>query len=269
LALCVAVPLSADDQSVEAIRGRMLYVEHCARCHGPSGRGDGPDRRLFETPATDLVGSGVLEKNPDEALSPRILAGRRYRLEPHSVESLPTQRPGTEALVRFLRQLPAVRWLSADAGKRIYLSRCAGCHGWYGRPTDEAEGSSGDLGDVAYQSSLSDYDLGERARHRGGNRPPLAPPLSDAEAADVVAFLRLLSPGYELYQRYCVNCHGAHGSTDWLAIDDAYLRKLAPGELEERAWHMLRGAEPSMPHFEGILSAGDVRSILQYLRSLR
>ena len=268
LALLTAVPSRAEGERAETTRGRTLYVEHCARCHGPSARGDGPDRRLFETAAANLVGSGVLERNSDEALGPRILEGRRYRLEPHSVEALPARKPGTDALARFLRRLPAVRWPSAVAGKRIYLTRCAGCHGWYGRPTDEPSGSVRDLGSAGYQSSLTDPQFGELARHRGGDRPPLDPPLTDAEVPDVVAFLRLLSPGYELYQRYCVTCHGAHGSTDWLTFDDGYFRKLTRGELEERTWHMLRGAEPSMPHFEGILSKREVASILRYLRSL-
>ncbi|HEY7296183.1 MAG TPA: copper resistance protein CopC [Dehalococcoidia bacterium] len=35
--------------------GRQLYVANCARCHGASGRGDGPDGRRLDPPPADLV----------------------------------------------------------------------------------------------------------------------------------------------------------------------------------------------------------------------
>jgi mono/diheme cytochrome c family protein/peroxiredoxin len=36
-------------------RGELLYRVHCNRCHGPSGRGDGPDAATFKTPPHDLA----------------------------------------------------------------------------------------------------------------------------------------------------------------------------------------------------------------------
>lgn len=35
-------------------RGRALYEQHCARCHGAGGRGDGPDGRALEVPPADF-----------------------------------------------------------------------------------------------------------------------------------------------------------------------------------------------------------------------
>jgi mono/diheme cytochrome c family protein len=91
-----------------------------------------------------------------------------------------------------------------------------------------------------------------------------------------VSFVRLLSPGYELYYRYCVSCHGPHGRSGEtkaggrprFVFDERYFRSLYAEELRERIWHMLRGVKPEMPHFEATLTAGDVRAILAYLRSL-
>ena len=37
-------------------RGRVLYVEHCASCHGTSGRGDGPAADSLRRQTTDLTG---------------------------------------------------------------------------------------------------------------------------------------------------------------------------------------------------------------------
>lgn len=36
-------------------RGRAVYDEHCARCHGATGLGDGPDLKELKLPPADLV----------------------------------------------------------------------------------------------------------------------------------------------------------------------------------------------------------------------
>lgn len=45
LALATSLPLSAatpTKRPADAVKGRMLYEDHCWQCHGPSGLGDGP-----------------------------------------------------------------------------------------------------------------------------------------------------------------------------------------------------------------------------------
>ena len=34
--------------------GRPLYEKHCLLCHGPEGRGDGPEGKLMSPPATNF-----------------------------------------------------------------------------------------------------------------------------------------------------------------------------------------------------------------------
>ena len=46
-----AQPAKPDD----ARAGRLLYMEHCASCHGPGGKGDGPAARTLRTPLPDLT----------------------------------------------------------------------------------------------------------------------------------------------------------------------------------------------------------------------
>jgi len=41
-------------------RGRALYGEHCQRCHGPTGRGDGPDAAALEGGAGNLAERGAI-----------------------------------------------------------------------------------------------------------------------------------------------------------------------------------------------------------------
>lgn len=53
--------LASSDESIA--RGRELYAQQCASCHGPGGLGDGPRAGSLETPPTPLA-------------DPRWLAGR-------------------------------------------------------------------------------------------------------------------------------------------------------------------------------------------------
>jgi len=37
-------------------RGARVFAQHCASCHGPEGRGDGPAGQALDPPAADLRG---------------------------------------------------------------------------------------------------------------------------------------------------------------------------------------------------------------------
>lgn len=43
--LVVGVAALAAAQQGDVARGRALYLEHCASCHGKEGKGDGPDAK--------------------------------------------------------------------------------------------------------------------------------------------------------------------------------------------------------------------------------
>jgi mono/diheme cytochrome c family protein len=108
--------------------------------------------------------------------------------------------------------------------------------------------------------------------------PALVPRVTEREAADLTRFVRLFSPGYELYDRYCSSCHGPHGEgatgalltrpAPHFAFDDLYFTKHSSDEVRQSIWHMLEDKTPSMPHFHETLSEGEVQAILLYLRSL-
>lgn len=48
-------------------RGRLVYQVHCARCHGPNGRGDGSDAPMLKRPPRDLA-SAVGSKSETDLL---------------------------------------------------------------------------------------------------------------------------------------------------------------------------------------------------------
>jgi mono/diheme cytochrome c family protein len=102
----------------------------------------------------------------------------------------------------------------------------------------------------------------------------------------VVAYVRLFSPGYELYTRFCAVCHGPDGhppEMDTDAIGEAeampeelpqvvfnqtYFRTRPEAQVRRNVQHMLWQGRAIMPHFNGQLSRDEVREILNYLRSL-
>lgn len=45
--------------TANAARGKPIYTQYCAPCHGDGGEGNGRLAREFDPPPTDLVASGV------------------------------------------------------------------------------------------------------------------------------------------------------------------------------------------------------------------
>ncbi|NIQ96369.1 MAG: cytochrome c [Desulfuromonadales bacterium] len=46
-------PIVPDEESLA--RGRTLYMQQCASCHGKKGRGDGPAARALKTPPANFL----------------------------------------------------------------------------------------------------------------------------------------------------------------------------------------------------------------------
>jgi mono/diheme cytochrome c family protein len=49
-------PALAAAPDPQIARGEAVFAEHCARCHGPEGRGDGPDGAELDPAPADLRG---------------------------------------------------------------------------------------------------------------------------------------------------------------------------------------------------------------------
>jgi mono/diheme cytochrome c family protein len=52
--LVLAANSAALAESKQVQRGRTLYLQYCASCHGPSAQGDGPVARSLSTPPANL-----------------------------------------------------------------------------------------------------------------------------------------------------------------------------------------------------------------------
>jgi mono/diheme cytochrome c family protein len=265
----------------EPLDGRMLYLQQCARCHGMSGKGDGPDAALFSSPPSNLR-AGFLDTHSTADVVRRVLDGRREQLA-LDLPDLRAHAADTETVVAYLQRLPDIDWPVVDAGQTLFVARCADCHGVFGRPGPDVALPPGvrrprDLSDPAFQRATSEADMIIAVRHGRDGMPALTPRLSEEQARQAAAFVRLLSPGYLTYASYCAPCHGDHGigtgsfaesyAAPTVIFDAAYFARRDPEELRASAWHMLRAHRPAMPHFRGTLSEAQARAIVAYLKQL-
>jgi mono/diheme cytochrome c family protein len=259
--------------------GGRLYREYCASCHGLSGRGDGPDAAIFLARPRNLR-EGLLQRYKTEDLVRRVREGRPLELA-LDLPALRAHASDVEAIVDHLKRLPTIDWQRTVAGEVLFVDRCAMCHGMYGRPgSDLPPGvhAPRDLSDPGFQKSIKDDELATLVRHGRRGMPALTPRVGQSAAQVLMRFVRLLSPGYELYSRYCASCHGDDGrSEDGLAetvsrptvvFDRAYFARKDPEQLRASVWHMLAEEKPTMPHYRVILDNAKARAIIEYLKRL-
>jgi mono/diheme cytochrome c family protein len=278
LRLCGALLLIPIGVAHGAADGQLLYLQQCAPCHGASGRGDGPNAALFAIRPRDLRGD-FLEKYPADDLVRRVLDGRRLELA-LDLPAMRARAANMESLIAYMQRLPEIDWRAADQGQAIYIARCELCHGTYGRPTGAPPPgvrAPRDFSDPAFQQATSDADLISAVRHGRAGMPALTPRVTEQEARQVSAFVRLFSPGYTTYSQYCAGCHGDHGigagsfaetpPAPTVVFDRAYFARHDPEALRAKVWHMLDAHQPSMPHFRSVISAAQAQAIIHYLKT--
>lgn len=275
-----ATPAGALVQRADAT-GELLYLRECAPCHGTTGRGDGPEGIYFAPPPRDLR-QGFLALYPTDELIEKIRRGRDLRIEidPTAVRQR-TQM--VEAIVAHLERLPDVQWPPVERGAELYAERCEKCHGPFGTAVPGLPLPAGvqqqprDLASAAFQRSFSDRQLLEVVRHGRAGMPALVPLVSTEQARDLVAYVRLLSPGFAYYSLWCGGCHGDDGKGDGVfargpdapkvVLDRKYLKAQDPEELRRNTLHMLDRQQAAMPHFERQLSEKQAREIVEWLRA--
>ena len=127
--------------SADLPHGRVLYLKHCAQCHGRQAGGDGPRQipALAAQRETYLIGQLA-----------HFIDGSRPGSELHAGAMHEAVAPPDVNRAQALRDLGA--WLSRAApnndpeqgpgealaaGRRVYANACAGCHGSDGSGSEQ------------------------------------------------------------------------------------------------------------------------------------
>jgi len=147
-----------------------LFVEHCARCHGPGGKGN---------PGVPDLTDGVWQFGGSSTDVERSIANGRSAVMPGLGMALGEQ--GLEDVVAYVRSLDGVGDATQNqlsAGKALYSIFCASCHG---------EGGAGTL-------VLGARDLTNGTWLYGGSADEIRDVVANGRASDMPAQRDNLTP---------------------------------------------------------------------------
>lgn len=267
--------------------GEVLYVRHCADCHGWEGAGNGAIVELMDVPPPSLRQAKLYEQYAPDQLVAWVLDGRKASIGIDSTAIVDTE-ANIISLLKYMRRLPSIDWPKVRLGQQIYDNLCISCHGLYGRGDGDFSHNLAtlprDLADPNFLDNVSKARLLRVITYGKGAMPGTTNVLDDVQREAVLSFVDLFSTGFETYERYCRVCHGAEGIPVELAYSDEsifefdlralpsfnahYFAVNTDEQLSPKVLHMLKSSKSRMPHFAGTLNAAQVRKILVYLRSL-
>lgn len=179
-------PATLPPAAPSARRGRTLYAENCAACHGATGAGDGPDTKRLRLAPADFTSATFMRRETPADFFTMITMGRRKRGMP-DWSSLDVQHRWD--LIAWIWSLAST---DADRGEgaTLWAARCAGCHGTTGAGVD------GRAPDLTPPGTLADRD--DRTLFVRLTRPPHAEAtagLTDDQRWRLVAHARATSLG--------------------------------------------------------------------------
>lgn len=262
--------------------GRELYLDECAPCHGVTAHGDGPEAASFAPRPRDLR-TGFLEVYDEDEIVARLRDGTPLVIE-FDPEGLRARVQQVEQLMDHIRRIPSIDWPTVGEGSEIYMERCAICHGAFGKPwpvpflPEGGQRPPQDLWNPKFQREATDAEIIDVIRHGRGIMPGIPGDAGETQAKKLLPFIRLLSPGFEIYSSYCAVCHGDDGDPAHamapkeakppFVFDRAWLAKKSTGRLRVEVSHMLTEYGTGMPHFGDVYDEDELRSIAKYLKSL-
>lgn len=256
----------------------VLYRAHCARCHGPDARGNGPEAARLTHRPRDLR-EGFLQRYSVDDLVARVRSGLELPVvfDPPALGRILDD---VDAVATHIRRIPTVDWAEARRGREIYLQRCEGCHGPTGegaRPDVPLDRVPPDLGGADARARLTGERRELAVRHALPGMPGLSQVPSERDAKALAAWVAVLSPGYRIYATYCSGCHGEDGrppaglreaDRPKVVFDVRYMAEEPPDAIDNASLHMVAAKRPRMPHLAGELNEAEARAIVEYLRAL-
>lgn len=136
-----AEPSGYPRDEAKAAQGAALYGQHCASCHGPELRGDGPAAAGLMPRPTSLIDHWYRRERVVEALWHGVPGTAMPAWRDLSAEDLNLLAFYVQYPTPYLREDRISEPMAADAldrGARVYAANCAQCHG----PDGDGNGSA-------------------------------------------------------------------------------------------------------------------------------
>lgn len=172
-------------------RGRLLYGEHCATCHGATGQADGPGVRGLSPAPANLAE----HEYSTERLADVLWNGVSGAAMPAWRDYPPADLAALAAAVRAMSTVqpnPPVPENLIELGARVYRENCVQCHGEQGT----GDGPAADqlpMAPTNFHRQRPSLDRTLRVLRNGIEGTPMAPwtsRLSDAELIAVAHHVR-------------------------------------------------------------------------------
>lgn len=117
-------------------RGKEVYETFCWSCHGRYGRGDGPAAQYLATPPADFTNPAVLGGRSNQQIVTSLIQRKGRPGAAHMPMTTVIESVKEDALrdaIAYIRTLTVPgKHVSVLAGKDIYETFCAVCHGSQG-----------------------------------------------------------------------------------------------------------------------------------------
>jgi cbb3-type cytochrome oxidase subunit 1/cbb3-type cytochrome oxidase cytochrome c subunit len=108
-------------------RGRALWLDHCAGCHGAAGRGDGAAAQWLRPRPPDLAAREFGDAHLADALWNGVRGTSMPAWRDQSLENLAALAAIVQAFTTVAAEPPSAAELTL--GERVYRQHCTQCHG--------------------------------------------------------------------------------------------------------------------------------------------
>ena len=301
--LCCLSPVYAQRTSSTASeRGKAIYEQKCAVCHGQDGRADTAVGRLLIPHPRNFADPVEMARVGADRMYNAVKGGRPgTAMAPWREILTETEIGDVIDYIRTLELRPASQTmspekLSIEVGRRIYEKECASCHGSNGRAeTPVARILDPPPRNLADPVAMARVDDGRAFLAISRGRPGTAMGgrgelLSPTEIIDVIRYMRtLVQPlpagttpaqldlrvGEQIYRRYCIGCHGEGGNGQTPLGEKLsprprdFTQLSAMGGIDDQrlAQSITHGvAGTAMAPWDGVLNKEDTRRVLVYIR---
>jgi cytochrome c oxidase cbb3-type subunit 3 len=302
-AACCLSPVYAQRTSSTALeRGKAIYEQKCAVCHGQDGRADTPVGRLLIPHPRNFADPIEMARVGADRMYNAVKGGRPgTAMAPWREILTETEIGDVIDYIRTLEPRPAsqtmsLEKLSIEVGRRIYEKECASCHGSNGRAETPVarilDPPPRNLADPVAMARIDDgraflaISRGRPGTAMGGRGELLSP----TEIIDVIRYIRtLVQPlpagttpaqldvrvGEQIYRRYCIGCHGEAGNGQTPLGEKLsprprdFTQLSAMGNIDDQrlAQSITHGvAGTAMASWDGVLNKEDTRRVLVYIR---
>jgi mono/diheme cytochrome c family protein len=181
-----------------AANGATVYTEHCIRCHGPAGAGDGELAGQLQFPPANFTDLELARSATPARWFQTVTQGNLDRFMPPFGESLSEAQRWDVTFYLYTLSKPQE---TIDAGQAVYEENCAECHGEGGRGDGPEAASTGaepaDFADPETLAAKSQADLFAAISDGVGQAmPAFAAELTEDERWAAAAYVRSFSYEY-------------------------------------------------------------------------